>query len=292
MTNYISQINKARLASVVSKIDIISLYNRTGKDNPKFFPILNYAAMRLLSACEEELETAALEWIGENVNHFIIPVAPELANGFAITKRECIEHDNGGVIFLGESYHIGVATTSQRRDLFYTMRSEASNPAKTMLAWICPLVVKSLLSSISDSFEGAIKDRRSEIESFPNERHVMRLMKEYRHSGGSVFNRLPKIADRKGRSRKRYVTFPVIARENGFEKEDKYICRYDREYKECMLFNGKRIMRIPDLIDVYAVEPDGSMALEILRGYIDGVRRMKRAVDDAERQRNTLLALI
>ena len=102
MTNYISQINKARLASVGSKIEIISLYNRTGKDNPKFFPILNYAAMRLLSAYEEELETAALEWIGENVNHFIIPVVPELADGFAITKRECIEHDDGGVIFLGE----------------------------------------------------------------------------------------------------------------------------------------------------------------------------------------------
>ena len=75
MTNYISQISDA---ISVSAIDIISLYKRTGKDNSKFFPLLNYAAMRILPVYEEEQERAALEWIGENIDHFIFPVRPEL----------------------------------------------------------------------------------------------------------------------------------------------------------------------------------------------------------------------
>ena len=66
MTNYISQISDA---ISLSANDIIGLYKRTGKDNSKFFPLLNYAAMRILPIYEEEQEKAALEWIGENISY-------------------------------------------------------------------------------------------------------------------------------------------------------------------------------------------------------------------------------
>ena len=289
MTNYISQISDA---ISVSASDIVSLYKRTGKDKSKFFPLLNYAAMRILPVYEEEQEKAALEWIGENIGHFIFPVIPELTQGFGVTKIDGVDHTAGSAIFLGESSHIGVSTASQRRDLFYMLRPETSDPAKTGLIWACPLVVKSVMCSISDSLGEAIKRRRKEIESFPSTKHIMRVMKDYKRSGNGVSHRLSNIISKKASPCERYVTFPVMARDNLFAPQDKYVCSYDSQNKECMLFNGRRIVSMPDFNDVFALEPDDSMALEILHGYIDGIRRMKRAVDCAESQRNALLALL
>ena len=70
--NYVEHLRKLRPTPL--RTSMIDLYDNTGGEESKFFPLLNYTAMEILGvsgtkACERK----AVEWINDNLDYIITP---------------------------------------------------------------------------------------------------------------------------------------------------------------------------------------------------------------------------
>ena len=107
IANHIEHLRKLIYAPI--RHDVIDLYDNTGKEESKFFPLLNYAAMRMLLAEDNDGCTQrAAEWINDNVECLIIPASPSIVNAnFAVSTVLRQDTVDSSIIKFGKSTIIG-----------------------------------------------------------------------------------------------------------------------------------------------------------------------------------------
>ena len=73
--NYVEYLRK--LTPTTLRTSMIDIYDNTGKEESKFFPLLNYTATEILGVSSTKAcERKAVEWINENLDYIITPSIP------------------------------------------------------------------------------------------------------------------------------------------------------------------------------------------------------------------------
>lgn len=292
MINYINEFRNRIPLPLLAK-EIMFVYSITGKENSKFFPLLNYAAMRILNGEEEHdtsYEKAALECVRDNMRYIVMCRNSNFANGFVAVKIEDVEAVAGGKIILSENISLGFKTPKTREDLMCAPRLVTRNESNIAIPWFYICFVMSVTYMLSKPLGEALERLKGKMELFPSTKRVMRMMKEYKFSGNNKFRSLRKMIDDLHGSGD--VIFPIATRENYSILDDYYICRFDTASEMCWLFNERNIAKLYDVNEMYATELDGRRSLDIMHRYVDGINKMKQTICAIESQRKDFLEYI
>ena len=129
-----------------------------------------------------------------------------------------------------------------------------------------------------------------EMEMFPSAKCVMRIIKEYKFSGDGKSKSLRTIID--GFHGSRDVIFPIALKENFSVSDEYFICHFNTASGICWLFNERMIARLSDVYKIYAKETVDSMSIDIMHKYIEGINKVKQAINAIENQRKDFLETI
>ena len=269
--------------------DLIDLYDNTGKEKSKFFPLLNYSAMRTLLARDNDGCTQrAKEWINDNLEYIIAPASPNKVNSnftvSSVLKQSDIE---GGFISHGNFTNIGWRFT----DMSLIMETNSYDIVNTQrLIDVWHSVLMSVEYIISDIFGETLSNRKKELDTFPSMKRVLRLVKEYKKP--NIFKTQVPIILMVDKISKRCdddIIFPVTPYGHFHFGRKACLCHYNANSGSCTLFSKTTIARFTDLHALLVTEVDESAVRNLLQEYKEGVGHLKGVFENVERQRNSFL---
>ena len=137
MKNFINE-SFDRLSTSFFAKEIMSVYNMTGKEKSIFFPLLNYAAMRIVKRNNEIdafYEKAALECVRDNIRYIVMCRNGGFNNGFVMAKIEDVEAVENGKIFLSANMSLDFKISKTRKN-FMSVRLMTHIPDNFVLRCI------------------------------------------------------------------------------------------------------------------------------------------------------------
>ena len=292
MKNFINE-SFDRLSTSFFAKEIMFVYSMTGKEKSIFFPLLNYAAMRIVK-CNNEIdafyEKAALECVRDNIRYIVMCRNGGFNNGFVMAKIEDVEAAENGKIFLSANTSLDFKVSKSRKNFMSTPRSVREDTAYITMPWFFMVLIRSVAHMMSKPLGEVLKRMKGEMELFPSAKIVMRTMKEYKFSGDDKCKSLRSIID--GFHGSRDVIFPITIQENFSVLDEHNICHYNTASGICWLFNERMIARLSDVYKIYAKETVDSMSIDIMHNYIEGINRVKQFISALENQRKDFLGTV
>ena len=296
MVNYIELLNEKASFSRMQRA-ICKIYADTGKEDSKLFPLLNYAArVKFLEGfiLRDEIEDMALKCVRDNIPSVLNKDYMDIKNGFATNIMEAHEPTDGNCISVNNTIIFNRELAPNTHALMYDYNSRINNPNMPLYVYY-PQIVKSLSAMLSKDFHNALAAVRSKIEAFPDERRIMRHIKEsamskkceicIRPLSGIIDehlrkNNLPEIIFTVLMTP--YCDFPADS-----PAYELYVCHYHRESCTCTLFNRRKITIITDMSGIYASEVSGSM--NFIKTYTEGVALSKKVLSGMEKMKNNFI---
>lgn len=289
MANNIERLRKLIYAPI--RQGVIDLYDNTGREESKFFPILDYAAMRMLLAEDNDgCEQRAAEWINDNLEYLIIPASPNVVNTniavSTIFRQGTVE---GSLIKFGSFINLGW----QLSGISVIMEvCSADLEGTRRLTDVWPTVLLSLNYTMSDVFEKTLSKRKKELDTFPSMKCVLRSIKEYTAPNRfkvevPLMVLIDEIHERCGND----IILPIMPRSHFYFGGKACLCHCNKDSGLCTLFRKGMIARLPDTWTLTATEADEITARSLLQEFKDSVDRMKGILENMERCRNTLLGM-
>ena len=292
MKNFINE-SLDRLSTSFFAKEIMFVYNMTGKEKSIFFPLLNYAAMRIIK-CGNEIdasyEKAALECVRDNIRYIVMCRNGGFQNGFVMAKIEDVEIAENGKIFISTNTSLDFKVSKTRKNFMSAPRSVRQDAAYITMPWFFMLLIRSVAHMLSKPLGEALERMKDEMELFPSAKRVMRTMKEYKFSGDDKCKSLRSIID--GFHGSGDVIFPITIQENFSVLDEHSICHYNTASGICWLFNERMIARLSDVYKIYAKETVDSMSIDIMHRYVEGINKVKQFISALENQRKDFLETI
>ena len=295
MINYVELLNEKASFSRMQRA-ICKIYSDTGKEDSKLFPLLNYAArVKCLEGFSprDKIEDMALKCVRDNIPFVLNKDYMDIRNGFATNIIEAHEPTDGNCISVKNTIIFNRELTQNTHALIYDYNSRINNP--NMPLHVCyPQIVKSLSAMLSKDFHNALAAVRSKIEAFPDERRIMRHIKESAMSKRCEICIRPLsdiIREHLRNDNSPEIIFTVLmAPYCDFPADspayELYVCHYERESYTCTLFNRRKITIITDMSGIYASEVSGSM--NFIKTYTEGVVLLKKVLSGMESMRDSL----
>ena len=296
MVNYIELLNEKASFSRMQRA-ICKIYSDTGKEDSKLLPLLNYAArVKFLEGFiqRDEIEDMALKCVRDNIPFVLNKDYMDIRNGFATNIIEAHEPTDGNCVTVNNTIIFNRELAPNTHALMYDYNSRINNPNMPLYVYY-PQIVKSLSAMLSKDFHNALAAVRSKIEAFPDERRIMRHIKESAMSKSCeiCIRPLSGIIDEHLRTDNSpdiiftvlmtpYCDFPADS-----PAYELYVCHYHRESCTCTLFNRRKIIIITDMSGIYASEVSGSM--NFIKTYTEGVVLLKRVLSGIEKMRNNFI---
>ena len=296
MVNYIELLNEKASFSRMQRA-ICKIYSDTGKEDSKLFPLLNYAArVKFLEGFiqRDEIEDMALKCVSDNIPFVLNKDYMDIRNGFATNIIEAHEPTDGNCVTVNNTIIFNMELAPNTHALMYDYSSRIHNP--NMPLYVCyPQIVKSLSAMLSKDFHNALAAVHSKIEVFPDERRIMRSIKESAMSKKCEICISPLsgiIREHLHNDDSPDIIFTVLmtpycdfpADSPAYEL---YVCHYQRESYTCTLFNRRKITIITDMSGIYASEVSGSM--NFIKTYTEGVGLLKKVLSGIEKMRNNFI---
>ena len=289
IANHIEYLRKLYYAPL--RQGVIDLYDNTGKEESKFFPLLNYAAMRMLLVEDwDGCTQRAAEWINDNVECLIIPASPSIVNAnFAVSTVLRQDTVDSSIIKFGKSTIIGWQFGGMT-SIMETNSVDIGTNRRFIDIW--PTVLLSVEYAISDIFGKTLSNRKKELDTFPSMKRVLRSIKEYtvpNHFKAAVplMVLIDEIRQRCGND----IIFPIIPLNNPYLGGKACLCHYNADSDSCTLFRKDIIARLNNMWALSIIEADEIMARKLLQEFNDGVNHIKGLIENMERNRNALLAM-
>ena len=289
IANHVEYLRKLYYAPL--RQGVIDLYDNTGKEESKFFPILDYAAMRMLPAEDNDgCEQRAAEWINDNVECLIIPASPSIVNAnFAVSTVLRQDTVDSSIIKFGKSTIIGWQFGGMT-SIMETNSVDIGANRRFIDIW--PTVLLSVEYAMSDIFGKTLSNRKKELDTFPSMKRVLRSIKEYtvpNHFKEAVplMVLIDEIRQRCGND----IIFPIIPLNNPYLGGKACLCHYNADSDSCTLFRKDIIARLNNMWALSIIEADEIMARKLLQEFNDGVNHIKGLIENMERNRNALLAM-
>ena len=289
IANHIEYLRKLYYAPL--RQGVIDLYDNTGKEESKFFPLLNYAAMRMLLVEDwDGCTQRAAEWINDDVECLIIPAAPSIVNAnFAVSTVLRQDTVDSSIIKFGKSTIIGWQFGGMA-SIMETNSVDIGANRRFIDIW--PTVLLSVEYTISDIFGKTLSNRKKELDTFPSMKRVLRSIKEYtvpNHFKEAVplMVLIDEIRQRCGND----IIFPIIPLNNPYLGGKACLCHYNADSDSCTLFRKDIIARLNNMWALSIIEADEIMARKLLQEFNDGVNHIKGLIENMERNRNALLAM-
>ena len=293
------------------RTSMIDLYDNTGREESKFFPLLNYAAMEILGVSSTKAcERNAVEWINENLDYIITPSIPPSFQTrvdtdftvFPIIKKEKVEDCT---INLGSSTKFNGNVLGMSLIMYYNKNATA---VVRQLSGFSSTVMFSTCFILSDTFREMLSYMKKGLGSFPSLKRVLRSSKEYKAPNIALrampFSFLSEECKEPNKPmpfsalsdviRKRYgddIIFPLIHVSSYIFDGEAYICHYNAKNGACTLFNGNSIMGIQNTNTLTVKEADENVFRDLIHGYRSMMGHMRKMLDSMEAQRNNLLNL-
>ena len=292
MKNFINE-SFDRLSTSFFAKEIMSVYNMTGKEKSIFFPLLNYAAMRIVKGnneIDDSYEKAALECVRDNIRYIVMCRNGVFKNGFVMAKIEDVEIAANGKIFLSANMSLDFKISKTRKNFMSAPRSVKQDAAYITMPWFFMVLIRSVSHMLSKPLGEMLERMEGEMEMFPSAKCVMRIMKEYKFSGDGKSKSLRTIID--GFHGSRDVIFPIALKENFSVSDEYFICHFNTASGICWLFNERMIARLSDIYKIDATETVDSMSIDIMHKYIEGINKAKQAINAIENQRKDFLETI
>ena len=296
MVNYIELLNEKASFSRMQRA-ICKIYADTGQEDSKLFPLLNYAArVQFLEGFiqRDEIEDMALKCVRDNIPFVLNKDYMDIRNGFATNIIEAHEPTDGNCVTVNNTIIFNREVAPNTRALMYDYSSRIHNPNMPLYVYY-PQIVKSLSAMLSKDFHNALAAVHSKIEAFPDERRIMRHIKESAMSKKCeiCIRPLSGIIDEHLRTDNSpeiiftvlmtpYCDFPADS-----PAYELYVCHYQRESYTCTLFNRRKITIITDMSGIYASEVSGSM--NFIKTYTEGVGLLKKVLSGIEKMRNNFI---
>ena len=295
MENYVELLSEKASFSRMQRA-ICKIYADTGKEDSKLFPLLNYAArVKCLEGFSprDEIEDMALKCVKGNIPFVLNKDYMDIRNGFATNIIEAHEPTDGNCISVKNTIIFNRELAQNTHALMYDYNSRINNPI--MPLQVCyPQIVKSLSAMLSKDFHNALATVRSKIEAFPDERRIMRHIKESAMSKRCEICIRPLsdiIREHLRNDNSPEIIFTVLmtpycdfpADSPAYEL---YVCHYHRESYTCTLLNRRKIIIITDMSGIYASEVSGSM--NFIKTYTEGVVLLKKLLSGMESMRDSL----
>ena len=289
IANHIEHLRKLIYAPI--RHDVIDLYDNTGKEESKFFPLLNYAAMRMLLAEDNDGCTQrAAEWINDNVECLIIPASPSIVNAnFAVSTVLRQDTVDSSIIKFGKSTIIGWQFGGMT-SIMETNSVDIGANRRFIDIW--PTVLLSVEYAMSDIFGKTLSNRKKELDTFPSMKRVLRSIKEYtvpNHFKEAV--PLMVLIDEIRQRCDNDIIFPIIPLNNPYLGGKACLCHYNADSDFCTLFRKDIIARLNNMWALSIIEADEIMARKLLQEFNDGVNHIKGLIENMERNRNALLGM-
>lgn len=289
IANHIEYLRKLYYAPL--RQGVIDLYDNTGKEESKFFPLLNYAAMRMLLVEDwDGCTQRAAEWINDNVECLIIPASPSTVNAnFAVSTVLRQDTVDSSIIKFGKSTIIGWQFGGMT-SIMETNSVDIGTNRRFIDIW--PTVLLSVEYTISDIFGKTLSNRKKELDTFPSMKRVLRSIKEYtvpNHFKAAVplMVLIDEIRQRCGND----IIFPIIPLNNPYLGGKACLCHYNADSDFCTLFRKDIIARLNNMWALSIIEADEIMARKLLQEFNDGVNHIKGLIENMERNRNALLGM-
>ena len=289
IANHIEYLRKLYYAPL--RQGVIDLYDNTGKEESKFFPLLNYAAMRMLLVEDwDGCMQRAAEWINDNVECLIIPASPSIVNAnFAVSTVLRQDTVDSSIIKFGKSTIIGWQFGGMT-SIMETNSVDIGANRRFIDIW--PTVLLSVEYAMSDIFGKTLSNRKKELDTFPSMKRVLRSIKEYtvpNHFKEAVplMVLIDEIRQRCGND----IIFPIIPLNNPYLGGKACLCHYNADSDSCTLFRKDIIARLNNMWALSIIEADEIMARKLLQEFNDGVNHIKGLIENMERNRNALLSM-
>lgn len=292
MKNFINE-SFDRLSTSFFAKEIMFVYSMTGKEKSIFFPLLNYAAMRIVKVNNEidaSYEKAALECVRDNIRYIVMCRNGGFNNGFVMAKIEDVEAAENGKIFLSANTSLDFKVSKTRKNFMSSPRSVREDTAYITMPWFFMVLIRSVAHMLSKPLGEVLERMKGEVELFPSSKLVMRTMKEYKFSGDDKCKSLRSIIDSFHGSRD--VIFPITIQENFSVLDEHNICHYNTASGICWLFNERMIARLSDVYKIYAKETVDSISIDIMHNYIEGINKAKQFISALENQRKDFLETV
>ena len=289
IANHVEYLKKFYYAPL--RQSMIDLYDNTGKEESKFFPLLNYAAMRMLLVEDwDGCTQRAAEWINDNVECLITPASPNIVNAnFAVSTVLRQGTIDESIIKLGQYTNIGWQFANM--SLIMETNKVVIGPTRR-LTDIWPTVLLSVEYAMSDVFGKTLSNRKKDLDTFPSMKRVLRSIKEYtepNHFKAPV--PLMALIDEIRKQCDNDIISPIIPLDNLYLGGKACLCHYNTDSDLCTLFRKDMIARPDDMWTLSILEADGIMARNLLQEFNDGVNHIKGVIENVERHRNALLGM-
>ena len=307
--NYVEHLRK--LTPTTLRTSMIDIYDNTGKEESKFFPLLNYTATEILGVSSTKAcERKAVEWVNDNLDYIITPsIPPSFPN--------CVDTDFTvlPIIKKGKAedctINLGSSTKFNGIVLGMSLIMYHDKNATTVVRRLNGFSSKAMLSVcfiLSDTFRDILSNMKKALDSFPSLKHVLRSSKEYKTPNIALRampfsflseeykepNKAMPFSSLSDFIRKRYgddIVFPLIHVSGFLFDGEAYICHYNARNGSCNLFNGNSIMGIQNTNTLTVKEADENVFRDLIRGYRSVMDHMREMLDSMEAQRNNLLNL-
>lgn len=258
MNNFIEQLEQSKNTTHPNTMlkrgkfshKVYSTYYNTGKENSKFFPVLNYAAAKIMSVSvfeSEECKLEAMKWVNDNISCSIMSYLPvSLANtSVFITKffensDDCIKqnlvHTCGKMMFTSHDDLFGRTTVMQPMD---------SPEGDTHISITICDIINSIAYMASGLFDEHLSKIEAKVNRIPNKSVMLRLLKEQitcgKHDSLLGLQLTSVITDLQNSKSKNTYLFPLKSIDL---LEGPSFCVYNSADDECILFKDDSVYNI------------------------------------------------
>ena len=295
MENYVELLSENASFSRMQRA-ICKIYYDTGKENSKFFPLLNYAAVK--SCCGgtayKEYEKSALKWVNDNLECMTVYLAGLQKNGYCSSLLYGEENLQEGRLHCGDSIIFGKDEGDMKRIMMVNNRNRDYRYYFTLsICW--NVIIESVALMLQGSFQEALETNKRYVKTFMEDmKNVQRSIKD--RKALNIDGTLPlwRFIERHGEYETGgSVIFPCIPYGPVFFDEELFICKYDRVEKRCTLFNKEKIMSFSSVSGLTCKEVGHEAAVyDLLDEYRRGVDYLNSFTDTIEKQRKRWLELV
>lgn len=294
-TNYIEPL-RMNLWPSPSQKAICEIYDSTGKEDSKFFPLLNYAAIksRSVGAIHNEYKDAAMKWITDNLECTVTLLTGLEKDGYCSTLIYADGKPYKNYLHCSSSIILGRVAKSLTRVMSLNDGYSASY-CNIPLGYHWGVIVKSVALMLRDSFQAVLEKNKRYMDEFMEDKKIVqRSIKDRKIFG--VKGKLPlcEFIEQHGKYEAgNSVIFPCIPYGPVFFDEVPFICKYDRSNMTCTFFSREKIMSFSNIDGLTCKEIKNEASVyDLLGEYKFGVEYMGNFVDTMERQRKRLLELV
>lgn len=229
---------------------LCSTYYNTGKESSKFFPVLNYAAAKIMPVSVLELEGCkdeAMKWVNDNISCAIVSYLPiSLSNASIFVFKffeNSAEHVKQDMIHTHEKMIF-----STNEDIFgrtTIMQSSSVRLSDEHISAIIYEIINSIEYMSSGLFDEHLNKVAMKVSRMPNKVVMLRLLKEQmtreRQDSHVGFPLISAIVDmQKSKSKNTYL-FPLKSIDL---LESASFCVYNSADDECILFKDGGVYNI------------------------------------------------